>query len=109
MSILPLLSLLPDSFSPRYHRILDLEAFRSFVDNGQLTADDFVTIQTGKMAQTTAHFTEQWNVQKYFMDYMQYQASGGFKPPRQIWPVGRMGGGLEGRPLIVRRPLYLGC
>lgn len=56
-----------------YHRILDLEAFRSFVDNGQLTADDFVTIQTGKMAQTTAHFTEQWNVQKYFMDYMQYQ------------------------------------
>lgn len=48
--------------------MLDLRAFRGLVERGLITADDFVTIETGQQQVVTRHFRNAANVRNFYED-----------------------------------------
>lgn len=64
----------------KYHRILDLQTFRTFLAKGLLKADDIVTISnTDGHDHATAHFHTREDVRRYFRPYADYKVSLGIR------------------------------
>lgn len=53
----------------RYHRILDLRAFRNMIANGDIDAEGFVTIRSDKHETILRHAEIEDDVVKLFHEY----------------------------------------
>ena len=61
------------TYTLRNHRIIDLRAFRGLVDRGLISAEDFITIETGQQQVVTKHFKNAAVVNKFYEDKTQYK------------------------------------
>ena len=56
--------------------MLDLERFRTMVAKGQIPAENFVTIQAGRLEEgLTSHLHTKNDTMTFFKDYIRSQAS----------------------------------
>eukprot|EP00752_Nemacystus_decipiens_P002967 g2756.t1 len=55
------------------HRMIDLRAFRRLVERGLISAEDFITIETGQQQVVTKHFRNAANVHKFYEDKTRYK------------------------------------
>lgn len=53
--------------------MIDLRAFRGLVDRGLISAEDFVTIETGQQQVVTRHFKNAPVVRKFYEDKTRYK------------------------------------
>lgn len=59
----------------RYHRILDLRAFRHMVSKGVIPADQFINIQSEQHEMIMGHIRDETQLIEYFKEYEGSQAS----------------------------------
>lgn len=62
-----------DPICRRYHRILDLERFRTMVADGLIAPESFVSLHTGKVMSTTSSLRISSDVEKYFERYLDHK------------------------------------
>lgn len=53
--------------------MIDLRAFRGLVDRGLISAEDFITIETGQQQVVTRHFKNAANVHAFYEDKTRYK------------------------------------
>ena len=53
--------------------MIDLRAFRRLVDRGLISAEDFITIETGQQQVVTRHFKNTANVRAFYEDKTRYK------------------------------------